>query len=65
MLKRGIQNEAQERLEALLIEGLESGPGIQVTDEYIKQRRQKLLSKFPQLQTETIKLETEVAESDQ
>jgi uncharacterized protein YoaH (UPF0181 family) len=54
-----LKNDAQERLEALLIEGLESGPGIEVTGEYIKQRRQRLFRKYSRPKTEGLSEEKE------
>lgn len=37
---------AQERLEALLIEGLESGAPIEVTDEYLQRKREELITRI-------------------
>ncbi len=37
---------AQERLEALLLEGLESGPPIEVTEEYLQQKREELVARI-------------------
>ena len=36
------KRKAQERLEKLIQEGIESGPGIEVTPEYWAERRQEL-----------------------
>jgi antitoxin ParD1/3/4 len=45
--KRG----AQERLEALLMEGLESGPSIEVTDEYWANKKAALLKRVEEQKT--------------
>lgn len=42
MVRERQKANAQERLEALLLEGLESGKPIEVTKEYIDQRRESL-----------------------
>jgi len=39
------QEEEQERLEALLLEGLDSGPGIEVTPEFWKELRAELVGR--------------------
>jgi antitoxin ParD1/3/4 len=41
---------AQKRLEALLIEGLDSGEAIEVTDEWWEEKRAKLVEKLHQRQ---------------
>lgn len=46
MLRERQKRKAQERLEALLLEGLESGASIPVTDEYRTRRRRELLAKL-------------------
>ena len=46
LLRERQKRKTDERLETLLLEGLESGQAIEVTQEYIKQRRQKLLQKL-------------------
>lgn len=46
MVRDRQKRKEQERLETLLLEGLESGKPIQVTDEYLNARRQALLQKF-------------------
>jgi len=38
----------QERIESLLIEGLESGEPIEVTDDWWEQRRTQLVERFQQ-----------------
>lgn len=40
------KRKAQERLETLLLEGLESGEPIEITQEYLTARRQALLEKL-------------------
>jgi Arc/MetJ-type ribon-helix-helix transcriptional regulator len=39
--------EAQKKLAGLLAEGLESGPGIEVTNEWRQSERAKFLAKLP------------------
>lgn len=46
LLRERQKRIAQERLETLLLEGLESGQAIEVTQDYIKQRRQSLRQKL-------------------
>jgi antitoxin ParD1/3/4 len=46
------KRKAQERLEALLLEGLESGQSIEVTQEYLEARRQALREKLQKGKTE-------------
>jgi antitoxin ParD1/3/4 len=45
MVRDRQKRKAQERLETLLLQGLESGEPIEVTDEYIKRRRESVISK--------------------
>jgi len=46
-LVRGDQKRhAQERLETLLIEGLESGEPIDVTEDYVQKKRADLMKKI-------------------
>ena len=52
MVRERQKRKAQERLETLLLEGLESGEPIQVTPEYLNQRRQALLEKLEGKQTD-------------
>jgi antitoxin ParD1/3/4 len=40
------KRRAQERLETLLLEGLESGEPIDVTDSYIQQKRAELMKRI-------------------
>jgi antitoxin ParD1/3/4 len=40
-----LREAAQERLEELLLEGLNSGPPIRVTDEYWDQKRAELVAR--------------------
>jgi antitoxin ParD1/3/4 len=46
------KRKAQERLETLLLEGLESGRSIEVTQEYLEARRQTLREKLEKGKTE-------------
>ena len=46
LLRERQKRIAGERLETLLLEGLESGQAIEVTPDYIKQRRQTLRRKL-------------------
>ncbi len=40
------KRKSQERLEVLLLEGLESNQPIEITQDYLNARRQKLLEKW-------------------
>ncbi len=42
MVRERQKRRTQERLEMLLLEGLESGEPIRVTDEYLNRRRREL-----------------------
>lgn len=46
MVRERQKAKAQERLETLLLEGLESGNPVKVTREYIDEHRQKMLKQF-------------------
>lgn len=46
MVRERQKQKAQERLETLLLEGLESGEPIRVTDQYLRRRRQELQIMF-------------------
>lgn len=46
------KRKKQEHLETLLLEGLESGQGVEVTPDYIKQRRQSLRRKLEKQSTD-------------
>lgn len=46
------KRKKQEHLETLLLKGLESGQAIEVTEDYLKQRRQTLRQKLEERQTE-------------
>ena len=46
MVRDRQKQKAQERLETLLLEGLESGEPIRVTNDYLKHRRQELRTKL-------------------
>lgn len=46
MVRERQKLKAQERLEALLLEGLESGRPIEVTEQYVEQRRRALRKKL-------------------
>lgn len=43
LVREDQKRRAQERLEKLLLEGLESGEPIDVTEEYIQQKRAELM----------------------
>lgn len=45
LIRRDQQRQAEERLERLLLEGLESGAPIEVTPEYWEKKRQELLKR--------------------
>ncbi|NMG09489.1 hypothetical protein [Brasilonema sp. UFV-L1] len=49
-LLKGYGEKAQEHIEELLIEGLESGEAIEVTDEWWEQKRTHLMNKLRQEQ---------------
>lgn len=46
MVRERQKLKAEKRLETLLLEGLESGEPIRVTDQYLRRRRQELQMKF-------------------
>lgn len=46
MVRERQKAKTQERLEALLLEGLESGEPVQVTKQYIEKRRKELRQKL-------------------
>ena len=46
LVRKDQKRRAQERLEALLLEGLDGGEPIEVTDEYIQKKRAELLDKI-------------------
>ena len=43
LVREDQKRAAQARLESLLMEGLESGPSIEITDEYWAEKKAKLL----------------------
>jgi antitoxin ParD1/3/4 len=48
-LIRQAQKKAEEKkLEAMLLEGLDSGKPIEVTDEWWEQKRAQIIQRFPQ-----------------
>jgi antitoxin ParD1/3/4 len=48
-LIRQAQKKAEEKkLEAMLLEGLDSGKPIEVTDEWWEQKRAQIMQRFPQ-----------------
>ena len=53
LVREDQKRRARERLEALLLEGLDSGPPIEVTPEYWEQKRARLLARFSSTQTAT------------
>lgn len=46
MVRERQKQKSQERLETLLLEGLESGQSIEVTEHYLDQRRRALRKKL-------------------
>jgi antitoxin ParD1/3/4 len=48
LIRSDLQRRREERLEALLIEGLDSGPPIPVTPEFWEERKRRLLEEFGQ-----------------
>ena len=46
LIRADLKRKARERLEALLLEGLDSGEPIVVDDEYWKQKRERLIAKY-------------------
>lgn len=46
LIRNDQKRKAQEHLEALLLEGINSGPAIPVTPEYIEEKRKKLMAKY-------------------
>lgn len=48
LIREDQKRRAQERLEALLLEGLDSGEPIEVTDEYVKRKRAELVARIEQ-----------------
>ena len=46
LLRERQKRKAQEKLESLLLEGLESGKPIEVTPEYLERRQQELREKL-------------------
>jgi antitoxin ParD1/3/4 len=46
LIREDQKRRAQERLEALLLEGLDSGPPIEVTPEYWVKKKAKLLERL-------------------
>ena len=52
LLRERQKRIAGERLETLLLEGLESGQAVEVTPDYIEKRRQTLRRKLEEKQTD-------------
>jgi len=46
LIREEQKRQAEEKLEALLIEGLESGPPIEVTPEFWEKKRTALLERY-------------------
>lgn len=46
LIREDQKRRAQQHLEALLLQGLESGTPIEVTDEYIQQKRAALVARI-------------------
>jgi antitoxin ParD1/3/4 len=53
LVREDQKRRAQMRLEALLLEGLDSGPPITVTPEYWEQKRARLLARVSDSQATT------------
>lgn len=50
MVRDRQKQKANERLDILLLEGLESGDPIKVTDEYLQRRQRQLRAKLDKIQ---------------
>ncbi len=50
LVREDQKRRAQERLETLLLQGLESGEPIDVTDGYVQQKRAELLARIEESQ---------------
>ena len=50
LVREDQKRRAQERLETLLLQGLESGEPIDVTDEYVQRKRADLLARIQETQ---------------
>lgn len=48
LISQAHKQAQQEQLEAMLLDGLESGEPIEVTDEWWEQKRAQLVQRFPQ-----------------
>lgn len=48
LLRQDQKRRAEERLEALLLEGLESGTPIEVTAEYLQRKQQQIIERQAQ-----------------
>jgi len=46
LVEEARKQAARDRLEQLLIEGLDSGPGIELTPEYWEKRKEELAKKY-------------------
>jgi antitoxin ParD1/3/4 len=46
LVEEARRNAARDRLEQLLIEGLDSGPGIEVTPEYWEKKKEEWTKKY-------------------
>ncbi len=46
LVREAQKQKAQKKLEALLLEGLDSGEPIDVTDEYVQRKRAELLARI-------------------
>lgn len=53
LVREDQKRRAQDRLEALLLEGLDSGPPIKVTPEYWEHKRARLLARVSRPQSAT------------
>ena len=52
LIEKAGKQAAAERLMALIQEGIESGPAIEVTDEWLAERRRELLARIGEGSTE-------------
>jgi antitoxin ParD1/3/4 len=48
LIRQDLEKVQQSRIEKLLLEGLDSGEGIEITDEWWEQKRSQLIEKIRQ-----------------
>jgi antitoxin ParD1/3/4 len=51
LVREDQKRAAKERLESLLMEGIESGPAVEITDEYWAEKKAKLLKLIEEKRT--------------